>query len=147
MKNQKGVTLIALVITIIVLLILAGVSISTLMSDDGILTNANKAVENNLKSNLKEAVELRVSNVILAGYSQEDMKLPSESLVERGQFATGTIIVEGADVECVEYPEEPTSESVTSVKITAKKDGLTASCTLDVTDGKSEIKELVVVPD
>ena len=147
MKNQKGVTLIALVITIIVLLILAGVSISTLMSDDGILTNANKAVENNLKSNLKEAVELRVSNVILAGYSQEDMKLPSQSLVERDAFVSDEIIVEGAIVTCVESPAEPTSDPVDSVAITAKKDGLTASCILTVTGGKSVISDLKVEAD
>ena len=39
----KGITLIALVITIIVLLILAGVTIATLTGDNGILTNAKKA--------------------------------------------------------------------------------------------------------
>lgn len=39
-KEQKGVTLIALVITIIVLLILAGVSIAMLTGDNGILTKA-----------------------------------------------------------------------------------------------------------
>lgn len=43
---QKGITLIALVITIIVLLILAGVSIATLTGDNGILTRANEAKEN-----------------------------------------------------------------------------------------------------
>ncbi len=43
MRNQKGVTLIALVITIIVLLILAGVSIAMLTGDNGILTQANKS--------------------------------------------------------------------------------------------------------
>ncbi len=37
-KERKGITLIALVITIIVLLILAGVSISMLIGDNGILT-------------------------------------------------------------------------------------------------------------
>ena len=42
-KNQKGITLIALVITIIVLLILAGVSIATLTGENGILTRANEA--------------------------------------------------------------------------------------------------------
>ena len=41
--NQKGITLIALVITIIVLLILAGVSIATLTGENGILTRANDA--------------------------------------------------------------------------------------------------------
>ena len=42
-KNQKGITLIALVITIVVLLILAGVSINTLFSDNGIIERAKDA--------------------------------------------------------------------------------------------------------
>lgn len=36
-KNEIGITLIALIITVIVLLILAGVSISTLVGENGIL--------------------------------------------------------------------------------------------------------------
>ena len=40
LKINKGITLIALVITIIVLLILAGVTIATLTGDNGILTKA-----------------------------------------------------------------------------------------------------------
>ena len=43
--NEKGITLIALVITIIVLLILAGVSISMLTGDNGIITQAQRAKE------------------------------------------------------------------------------------------------------
>ena len=43
MTNQKGITLIALVITIIVLLILAGVSIAMLTGDNGILTKSSFA--------------------------------------------------------------------------------------------------------
>ena len=42
-KNQKGITLIALVITIVVLLILAGVSINTLFNDNGIINSASKS--------------------------------------------------------------------------------------------------------
>ena len=44
-ENDKGITLIALVITIIVLLILAGVSIAILTGENGILTQAQKAKE------------------------------------------------------------------------------------------------------
>lgn len=40
-KNFRGITLIALVVTIIVLLILAGVSIATLIGDNGLLTKRN----------------------------------------------------------------------------------------------------------
>ena len=43
MKKEKGITLIALVITIIVLLILAGVSTAMLTGENGILTQANNA--------------------------------------------------------------------------------------------------------
>ena len=42
-NTSNGITLIALVITIIVLLILAGVTIATLTGDNGILTKANEA--------------------------------------------------------------------------------------------------------
>ena len=45
-KKQSGITLIALVVTIIVLLILAGISINMLTGQNGILTNAAKAKEN-----------------------------------------------------------------------------------------------------
>ena len=53
-KNQKGITLIALVITIIVLLILAGVSIAMLTGPNGLLTRANDSKIEQLKA---EAVE------------------------------------------------------------------------------------------
>ena len=54
MKNNKGITLIALVITIIVLLILAGVSIAMLTGENGLLTRANESKTETLKA---EAVE------------------------------------------------------------------------------------------
>ena len=57
-KKQKGITLIALVITIIVLLILAGVSIATLTGENGILTRANDAKEQTEIASEKEQVEL-----------------------------------------------------------------------------------------
>ncbi len=41
--NKKGITLIALVVTIIVLLILAGVTIKTLTGDSGIIGNARNS--------------------------------------------------------------------------------------------------------
>ena len=44
-KANKGITLIALVITIIVLLILAAISIATLTGENGLLTKASTAKE------------------------------------------------------------------------------------------------------
>ena len=54
MKSNKGITLVALVITIIVLLILAGVSISLVVGDNGIMTRAKDA---GTKTNETDAVE------------------------------------------------------------------------------------------
>lgn len=60
-KNQeKGITLIALVITIIVLLILAGVTIATLTGDNGILTKASEAREKTENAVAEEAVKMEV---------------------------------------------------------------------------------------
>ena len=57
-KNQKGITLIALVITIIVLLILAGVTIATLTGENGILTKATDAKEQTEIGDEQEKVKL-----------------------------------------------------------------------------------------
>lgn len=46
LKGQKGITLVALVITIIVLLILAGVTITLTLGENGIFKTAEKAGEN-----------------------------------------------------------------------------------------------------
>ncbi len=60
MKRNKGITLIALVITIIVLLILAAVSIATLTGENGILTQAQKAKEKTKISGVEEQRQLAI---------------------------------------------------------------------------------------
>ena len=53
-KKNKGITLIALVVTIIVLLILAGISISMLTGQNGILKRAAEAKEKTKQSQAEE---------------------------------------------------------------------------------------------
>ena len=60
-KNSKGITLIALVITIIVLLILAGVTIATLTGDNGILNQAGKAKDKTTEAESIERVQVEVA--------------------------------------------------------------------------------------
>lgn len=60
LKNENAITLIALVITIIVLLILAGVSIATLIGDNGIVTQATEAKVKNEEASREEVVKLEV---------------------------------------------------------------------------------------
>ena len=66
-NKEKGITLIALVITIIVLLILAGVSISMISSQDGILNKTTDAKE---KMNNAEELE-QVQLAVMASYNNE----------------------------------------------------------------------------
>ena len=64
LNKEKGITLIALVITIIVLLILAGVSIAMLTGgQNGILTQASNASTATLRGEIEEAIKLGVSSV------------------------------------------------------------------------------------
>ena len=60
-KRQAGITLIALVITIIILLILAGVSISMLTGQNGILTKANEAKTEMEENTVKEKLQVAIT--------------------------------------------------------------------------------------
>ena len=60
-KEAKGITLIALVITIIVLLILAGVTIATLTGENGILNQAGKAKDKTTEAESIERVQVEVA--------------------------------------------------------------------------------------
>lgn len=61
-KNIRGITLIALVITIIVLLILAGVSIAMLTGQNGILTQASNASIRSDNATVAEAIKLKLQD-------------------------------------------------------------------------------------
>ena len=74
-KESKGITLIALVITIIVLLILAGVTIATLTGDNGILGKANDA-----KTQTEQAKEDENLKIAIAGSYGTDGKLNLKDL-------------------------------------------------------------------
>ena len=75
LKKQKGITLIALVVTIVVLLILAGVTISLLLDENGIIKKSKdarreyeqaKANEQEDLSNLSDMIEEATGKVTLA---------------------------------------------------------------------------------
>ncbi|MFR8233904.1 MAG: LamG domain-containing protein [Clostridia bacterium] len=72
LKEKSGITLIALVITIIVILILAGVSIATLTGENGILVQANKAKEETEIATEKEKIKLAFGAVIQRKIANND---------------------------------------------------------------------------
>lgn len=58
LKGQKGITLVALVVTIIVLIILAGVSIALVLGNNGIVTKAQTGANNYKEAAANEKAEL-----------------------------------------------------------------------------------------
>ena len=60
LNKNKGVTIVALVITIIVLLILAGVTIAMLSGENGILTKAKEAKTRTDNASTLEKLELTI---------------------------------------------------------------------------------------
>ena len=63
-KENKGVTLIALAVTIIIMLILAGVTISALTGNSGITTNAKKARDAQKNAQTLESLQLCLWTII-----------------------------------------------------------------------------------
>ena len=87
LKNTKGITLIALVVTIIVLLILAGVSIAMLTGNNGILSQAGRAKEEQAHAAVKEGImllynEYRTKQEVNSSKVQEETKVASTELVK-----------------------------------------------------------------
>lgn len=78
-KSQRGITLVALVITIIILLILAGVAIGTLR-DNGLFEKANIAKQKQTEAEVKEKINLIVTEYII---EREQGKSLSQFLTEK----------------------------------------------------------------
>ena len=122
--NQKGITLIALVVTIVVLLILAGVSISVLFGNDGIIAKVRDAKKVTNLSSLKEEIGI----VIQARNVNKMSGLPLESLkesLENGISGDKTVETIGSiEDTCYVTREEAT--------VTVYDNG-------DIIDGKADI--------
>lgn len=74
-KTNRGITLIALVITIIELLILAGVTIATLAGNNGILTKAGSVRNTNIDAENKEKIKLAYQDYYIEKYTQSENTL------------------------------------------------------------------------
>ena len=82
LKQTKGITLIALVITIIVLLILAGVSIAMLTGQNGILTQANNATIQQSHGAVREGIALAYNEYQIEINTASNGKLASTKTVQ-----------------------------------------------------------------
>ena len=96
LRNKKGITLIALVVTIVVLLILAGVTISLLLDENGIIAkskdarNANRAVAIKEEITLWKAEKFAADNGAGSHESMDDFlaRLKTRGLISDEDIAT-----------------------------------------------------------
>ena len=109
LRRNKGITLIALVVTIIVLLILAGISIAMLTGQNGILNRAAEAKEKTGVAQEDENEKLQGYEDIMAQYtgslpSREETKpyFPNSTFsYKEGDLSTGLVIKDSNDNEYV----------------------------------------------
>ena len=91
-EREKGITLIALVITIIVLLILAGITIAFLTGENSIFKKATNAKIENEKAEIKEMLSLSVNTIsVERGQKQDSLSNyynEKETFIEKGKLDT-----------------------------------------------------------
>lgn len=132
LKEQKGITLVALIITIIVMLILAGVSISLVIGEEGVLSKAQSVEPAQVEGALKEAVALANADMIAEYYS--DTADYAEAYAETA--AKGKIVdrIVANYSYATEYPIE--QDAVSSLEgettLTVKVKGVEKSVKVDV---------------
>ncbi len=140
-KKQRGITLIALVVTIIVLLILAGVSVSMLTGQNGILTNAAKAKENTEAASDLEFLQTKayeaVTNYYVKGQTGSENEYILEELGKVSGVETsvsqGTVKYNGKTYDISEIIGN-TSEQ----KAIEKEEGLTQITAATATDAEDK---------
>ena len=137
-KEMKGITLVALVITIVVLLILAGVSINTVLGDDGIIKKAKEAAEATKRASAEEEMNRLVLEYQLAS-KDETLESFLQEKVTEGRIdgvtdnGDGTITitkkVEGKDYTItVKKPVAPTpSVKVGAIRVVSDSTGAGSS--------------------
>ena len=115
-KKNKGITLIALVVTIVVLLILAGISISMLTGQNGILNRASEAKEKTEKAQADEEETIKNYENIMNAYADglpigegTTPYLPNNTFTKKeGDLNTGLVIQDANQNEYV-WVEVPTT--------------------------------------
>ena len=128
-NNQKGITLVALVITIIVLLILAGITIAALSGENGILVRARESKYASDISSAKELVILGVNECITDYYA--DKYVSNTSSV--GEKTIQEYIIENIQSTQASSVIASASDSTITTNVTDAR-GATLTATID-TDG------------
>ena len=163
LKNKKGITLIALVVTIVVLLILAGVTISLLLDENGIIAKSKDARTETRVSQIEDEVEMWKQHNFInkeSNQAQESAdtmlanlisrKLLTEEEIDRDQELItikkkdGTIIKEiSYSSVTINISKSPATKKAGAVILTVDSvEGMTRP-NIDMTNGDEELNNFV----
>lgn len=159
MRN-KGITLIALIVTIIILLVLAGVGITMLMGDNGILNKANIAKKESEFSNEIEQNRLGSYNEMMNSYTTRSGETTAEQIAQLqsevqtlktqveaiGTMGTGSYTISIADRTWVESTFNlPAGKYIVTAVIvdpsSAKAENIWHVCTIFGQSGQASMAE------
>ena len=89
MRRNHGITLIALVVTIVVLLILAAVSISMLTGENGVITQAQNSKEQTEQAKCEELVTVAINGLITENAGDKSKIIPQDIAEEEWNTLSG----------------------------------------------------------
>ena len=114
LKNKQGITLVALIVTIIVLLILAGVSIAMLTGENGILSQAQNAKERTNEAAKNEQLDLAkqedLINETLNGVEVEQVTDTAPGVLEVSETESNTYTINSIE-DLVFFAYDVTNEN------------------------------------
>ena len=115
-KTQKGITLIALIITIVVLMILAAVTINS-VKDGGIITHAQDAANDYTVASEKEQIQLGYSEYIMSKANNKTAELRIAGATVTGDEENGwTVTFEYSLVHGVNDRDQDAAELISILK-------------------------------
>ncbi len=137
MKKQKGITLVSLVITIIISIILAGISLNVTIGDGGIITKAQQAKENIRLAQEEEQKNLNVLYSHLDGIYEEADSSSQEAIAKLIKFKK--IIAEAITLQGVPTADTDEAEIMASHigKIIKEKTKNATATPSDILKGKT----------
>ena len=145
--NNNGITLIALVVTIIVLLILAGVSISMLTGQNGILNRVAEAKNNTDSVSDLEYLQLKATEALMNYYQGNDSVGEDEYVLKKWAEDTGNKIQVNQTDKTLVYNGKKYSISDVignqSEKTKIENDNMKQITTSTVKDSDTESKEIL----
>lgn len=131
LKEKHGITLIALVITIIILLILAGILIAALTGENGLITKAKEATAEYKKAQSKEELQLKISEMQLKITSEESREATLKDfndLIEKDEELT--FITASYDTTSTEMVQG----EIKLIKVLYKNNIFTVNSALEIID-------------